>query len=122
MKGSGKLDLVDVDTGSVVTSILGLGEFGQMGYSVTQTTVTVDFVERKVLLVGAPTFTYDAGVLDNHKHAGAVLGYDLEILLAGGSATEALIMKIESDKSHGRFGRTLHSSKDKFWIGAPRLE
>ncbi len=114
------MDLVDIQTGSVINSVAGSGEFSQLGYSVTQTTVTVDFVEKDVLLVGAPTFTYDAGLVDNHKHSGAVVAYDLDILIGGGSASDALVLKIESDKAHGRFGRTLHSSKDKFWIGAPR--
>jgi len=115
------LDLIDVETGSIINSIEGLGEFSQTGYSVGETKVTIDFVEHKVLLVGAPTFTYDAGLIDNHKHSGAVLGYDLEALLHGENPKEALLLRIESDKSHGRFGRAIHSARDKFWIGAPRF-
>jgi hypothetical protein len=52
---------LDLETGLPITSLFGDSDYSQFGYFVEETTFTIESVPRRVLAVGAPTFTYDSG-------------------------------------------------------------
>jgi hypothetical protein len=52
---------LDLETGLSKASLFGDSDYSQFGYFVEETTLTIESVPRRVLVVGAPTFTYDSG-------------------------------------------------------------
>ena len=60
-KSAGRIDILNLENGISKASLFGESDYSQFGYFAEETTITIESVPHRVLVVGAPTFTYDSG-------------------------------------------------------------